>query len=123
MNVPIEIVVEILNYCDAITFIKFGKTCSRYRSLLSNNELWNQMCRNDFRQNRSVILYGSFSYLALYNSAKILRDNKDYNIPLFRQYKDSFVQPNRTPMEICKQEFRKHSRQIKRQKTSFHLLM
>ena len=109
MDLPIELIVGILKHCDSKSFINFGKTCSCYHALLSNNEIWNQMCRNDFRQHRSVILYGFFSYLALFNSAKINTNNP--NIPLFR--------PDPTPMQIFKQEFRKYSKPIKRKHITF----
>ncbi len=50
MDLPWEILTEIVKSCDGISFIRFGKTCSVYRILLDDNKIWHHLVINDFKK-------------------------------------------------------------------------
>ncbi len=113
MKIPIEILVHILQYCDRLSFVHFGQTCSRYLELLNDNSIWNQMTRNDFKCITNQILFGSLSYRAMFNLTKVQNDT----IP--RNYQNLYR--NKTPLMIFKKQLKRSTQPLKR-KTTFFLI-
>lgn len=43
-----DIIPTILQYCDAPTLSRFSSTCTLFRSMANNNDLWNRLCLEKF---------------------------------------------------------------------------
>jgi hypothetical protein len=47
-SLMLDIIPQILSYCDAQTLSRASSTCKSWYELASDNDLWNELCKHNF---------------------------------------------------------------------------